>query len=395
MIHPRPTPIPSKRPSSNVAAGILWGVLLAVLLVRAGVHAGRPSSLTTYLAGGSAWANSAALYTNWRGFVYSPVIAWFFSLLVHLPPVVAAIAWRILTAGTFLWGLGALVRSGVFHRIPAESRWLVFLGVLPLSIGNIDNAQANPLVAGLMMLSVAAVQWEAWTLCAIAVGIATAFKIYPAALALLLCLVRPRQIAWRYALVLLLLAALPFAFHDSHYVTGQYQAWLRTRLADDRFHYPMKDAPLDLWYLLVRLGHLPIPPRAYTAFQVLAGGALAMLVWNRCRRGVPLPDVLAALYLLVTLWMLVLGPATETQTYVVLAPAACLLLVETFSTRDGPGTRWLAAAGFCLMLAAVGRDSLAPHLKSPLSLAMQPVAALLLFPAVLLSTRPATPPSPR
>jgi len=380
-------------PTWTIVATLVWSAVLIALLLRAGLHPQRPTSLTTYLTGGSAWAASQPLYTNWRGFVYPPVIAAFFSLFTHLPPALAAILWRLITAGAFLLGLGALLRSGVFHRIPPASRGLVFLALLPLSIGNLDNAQANPLIAGLMMLSVAAFQYQSWTLCALAVAIATTVKIYPVALALLLCLLRPRQLAWRIALLLLLLALLPFAVQGHDYVAGQYHAWLQTRLADDRFRYPMKDAPLDLWYLLVRVGNLPISERVYTALQALAGLALAAAVWRRSRTN-PLPDVLATLFLLVSVWMLLLGPATENQTYVVLAPAACLLAIQCLSGARLP-TRLLALAAFTLLLAAVARNSLTPHLKSPLCMTLQPVAALLLLAAIFCDTSAQMKTSPR
>ncbi len=360
--------------------------MLLALLLRAGLHPARPTSLATYLTGGSAWAASQPLYTNWRGFVYPPVIAAFFSIFTHLPLALAAVLWRILTAGVLLLGLGALLRSGVFHRIPPASRGLVFVGLLPLSIGNLDNAQANPLIAGLMMLSVAALQSEAWTLCALALAIATTFKIYPVTLALLLCLLCPRQLVWRIALMLFALYLLPFALQGHGYVSGQYHAWIETRLADDRFQYPMKDAPLDLWYLLVRLGHLPITERAYTTLQAIAGLALAALVWHRSRRGVPVREILASLFLLVSVWMLLLGPATENQTYVVLAPAAALLAVQSLRLPQ-LSTRLLSLSAFLLLLAAAARNSLAPHLKSPLWMALQPIAALVLLAAIFSDLR--------
>jgi hypothetical protein len=418
--------MPFKKPLWTIVAWALWGAVLAVLLLRAGLHPARPTSLTTYLTGGAAWSGAQALYTNWRGFVYPPVVAWFFSLFARMPLTWAAVLWRMLAAGTFLVGLGAVLRSGVFHRIPAAYRGIVFLGVLPLSIGNIDNAQANPLIAGLMMLSVAALQWEAWTVCAVAIGVATTFKIYPVALALLLCVLRPRQLWWRIALVLLVLGVLPFALQEPGYVSGQYHAWMQSRLADDRFHYPMKDAPLDLWYLLVRLGNLPLSPRVYTVVQVLAGAGIAGGVWTQSRRGVDLRDVLAELFLFVSVWMILLGPATENQTYVVLGPAACLVAVEALSEsrfsrayrgaerggedrdahsrmgqRPMPTTlargtgALLGLAAFGLLLAGVARNSLLPHLKSPLFMAIQPAGALVLLAAILVARREATPASPR
>ena len=374
----------------TIVASVLWGGVLVALLLRAGLHPGRATSLTTYLTGGAAWDARQPLYTNWRGFVYPPVVGWFFSLFNRMPLAAAAVLWRMLAAGTFLFGLGALLRSGVFHRIPAALRGVVFLGVLPLSIGNIDNAQANPLIAGLMMLSVAAVEWEAWSVCAIAIGIATTFKIYPVALGLLLCVVRPKQLSWRIVLVVGALALLPFALQERHYVCGQYQAWLQTRLADDRFHYPMKDAPLDLWYLLVRLGNLPISPRVYTVLQALGGAGLAGFVWNELRKGGALRDVLGDLYLFVSVWMLLLGPATENQTYVVLGPAACLVAVEAFCGANRLATRIPAYSAFTLLLAGVARNSLLPHLKSPLFMAIQPVGALLLLVALFMREGTAT-----
>jgi len=379
------------KPCWTIAASILWAAMLVGLLVRAGLHPQRPTSLATYLGGGDAWIASGPLYTNWRGFVYPPVIAFFFSLFTHLPPPLAAVLWRLLTAGVFLIGMGALLRSGIFHRIPRASHGLVFVALLPLSVGNLDNAQANPLIAGLMTLSVAAVQWEAWNLCALAVAIATTFKIYPVALALLLCLLRPRQLWWRIPLFLVLAGLLPFAVQNPHYVSGQYHAWLQTRLADNRFEYPMKDAPLDLWYLLVRLGIFPISERAYTALQAIGGMAIAAFLFRQSRRQTPLRDMLATLFLLVSVWMLLLGPATENQTYVVLAPAACLMAVQSL-TLPSVLRRLLTLSAFTLLLAAVGRNSLMPHLKSPIYMAVQPVAALLLLGAILI---PPTPPSPR
>jgi len=373
---------PSPRPICSIIASILWGAVLIALLLRAGLHPLRPTSLTTYLTGGAAWTAGQPMYTNWRGFVYPPVIGFFFSLFHHIPPTLAAILWRAITAGGLLLGMGALLRSGVFARIPAPSRGLVFIALLPLSVGNLDNAQANPLIAGLMMLSVAAFQWESWGVCAFAVALATTFKIYPVALAMLLCLLRPWQLSWRILAWLIAAALLPFLFQNPHYVSGQYQAWIQSRLSDNRFQYPMKDAPLDLWYLLVRLANLPISERIYTAFQALAGVAIAAWVLIQSRRKIPTREILATLYLLVTVWMLLLGPATENQTYVVLAPAACIAAIQALNIPL-PAARYLSLTAFAILLAAVARNSLLPHLKSPVYMAMQPIGALILLAAIL------------
>ena len=277
----------SSRSRWSIAAAFIWGVALIILLLRAGLHPARATSLTTYLAGGDAWSAGREVYTNWRGFVYPPPIAAFFGLLTHLPLAVTAVAWRAVTAGGLLAGLGALLRCGAFPRIPPRWHGLVFVGMLPLCLGNVDNAQANPLVAGLMMLGVAAFQWEAWTLCALAAGLAAVFKIYPVALALLLCVRRPRELPWRLILVVALLTLLPFALQSHGYVGSQYHAWLQTRLNDDRTQYPVKDAPLDFWFLLAHLGHFQANARTCNVTALLTGAALAAYVWWQARRENP------------------------------------------------------------------------------------------------------------
>lgn len=375
---------PAATPGWNIAASTLWGLLVLALLIREIIHPGRATSLTTYLTGGSAWMDSRAIYTNWRGFVYPPPIAWFFSLFTHLPPAVAGVLWRLMSAGALYLGLVALFRSGLFRRIAPSARGIVFLGVLPLSMGNIDNAQANPLIAGLLLLSVAAFQSESWTLCALVVAVATAFKIYPLALGLLLCLLQPRRLSWRLALFLVLIGLLPFAFHSSGYVSGQYHAWYQTRAADDRSQYPLRDAPLDLWFLLVRLGSLPLSSFVCRALSLLAGAGLALFVLIQSRRRTESRDLLATLYLLVSVWMLLLGPASENQTYVILAPAVCLLAVELFTNPNSIAARVLVSLSIACLFIAISRNVFFPHVRTPALMALQPVAALLLIPAIFL-----------
>jgi hypothetical protein len=129
---------------------------------------------------------------------------------------------------------------------------------------------------------------------------------------------------------------------------------------------------------------------------LIAGAALAVFTWLQHRR-MQFADLLAALFLLVSVWMLLLGPATENQTYVVLAPAACLLAVETWSHPASAAARSLALTAFVMLLAATARNSLFSHLKSPWYMAIQPVAALVLLAAILAAgfPKPATGWSPR
>jgi hypothetical protein len=58
------------------------------------------------------------------------------------------------------------------------------------------------------------------------------------------------------------------------------------------------------------------------------------------------------------------------------------LAVQSLTAARRP-TRLLSFSAFLLLLAAVARNSLMPHLKSPLWMALQPIGALLLLAGII------------
>jgi hypothetical protein len=361
----------------NIAALAVWLVIFLGLAVRTLANPNRATAFTVYRLAGSHWLSAQHLYGDWRGFVYSPIAAVFFAPFGNLPPGWGNLCWTWLNAGLFLLGVAAVLASGIYPGIKPRHRGIVFLLIVPLVLGNLDTGQANPTVIGLLLLAVAAVPAERWSLAALCVAIATYFKIYPLAVGLILFLIAPRKFGWRLLLALLVLGALPFLFQHWSYVSEQYHEWVATRSADDRRLYPLKDVPLDLWFLLVRFGHLPIPGFAYSAFQVLSGGAIALFCLVGVRKNWPKERVLAGMLALVCIWMTLFGPATEIQTYVLLAPAVVLTLVNALLY---PRPSWLRVGllvVYFLMVLAVARTSFLPSQKGLWILTIQPVAALL------------------
>jgi Glycosyltransferase family 87 len=360
----------------NIAALAVWLVIFLGLAVRTLANPSRATAFTVYRLAGSHWLSAQHLYGDWRGFVYSPIAAVFFAPFGYLPPGWGNLCWTWLNAGLFLLGVAAVLASGIYPGIKPRHRGIVFLLIVPLVLGNLDTGQANPSVIGLLLLAVAAVPAERWSLAAFCVVIATYFKIYPLAVGLILFLIAPRKLGWRLLLALFVLGILPFLFQHWSYVSQQYHEWVATRSADDRRLYPLKDVPLDLWFLLVRFGHLPIPGFAYTAFQVLSGGAIALFCLVGVRKNWPKERVLAGMLALVCIWMTLFGPATELQTYVLLAPAVVLTLVNAFLY---PRSNWLRVGllvVYLLMVLAVARTSFLPSQKGLWILTIQPVAAL-------------------
>jgi hypothetical protein len=206
---------------------------------------------------------------------------------------------------------------------------------------------------------------------------ATSLKIYPLAIGLLICVVAPRPFGWRLLVALLLLTIAPFLFQHWPYVVEQYRTWISTRSADNRLNYPIKYAPLDLWFLLHWVGHSSFPPSLYKLLQLASGGAIALFcAWGKRKRWA-VERLLTSLFCLALIWMILLGPATEAYTYVLLAPALILVLVHVF-TESGSGwlKLWVSTA-FILQLIAAARASFVPGFKPLWIFSAQPLSALL------------------
>ncbi|MBV8378821.1 MAG: DUF2029 domain-containing protein, partial [Verrucomicrobia bacterium] len=294
----------------NRCAFLGWGAVLTVLTLRPILVSHRGTSFDTYYLAGSHWLNGESIYSHWMGFVYSPVVAAFFAPFAWMSPISANILWRLLNSGFLLGGMAAVLKTKLFAGIKQSSFGLLYLLMAPLAIGNIDISQANPLVAGLLLLALAAVQTERWNSAALCIAIATCFKIYPIAMGLLLCLIAPRRFGGRFFIALLLLLVIPFLFQNWSYVANQYRDWVATRSSDDRRQWPIEKLPLDLWFLIHWVGHLPIPPKIYSLLQLGTAGALAMFCAVQTWRDWAKARVLIGLFSLASIWMTLCGPAT-------------------------------------------------------------------------------------
>ena len=357
-------------------AAAVWTVALLAISLRTAVAPALHSVFPIYAEAAEHWRMGEDLYqATGEPFRYSPLIAVFFVPFALLPPWLGGLAWRAIGVAVYLIALAGFSR----HVLPApwtnRQRALWWLLLLPLSLGSLNNGQSNVLVLGLILLSLVAVQGERWNLASCALGFACLCKVYPIAVALLLVLCRPRRLAARLAIVLGIGILLPFLFQHPNYVVEQYRQW--------SMHLQMNDRHLlapHLWYRDLRLVasalDVDIGYQAYQIVQLFAGAGLAACCLALLRVGCPERWLLTLLLGLGCCWMTILGSATESCTYTLLAPtAAWLVLLKAGSTLRG---RWLGWLGFALLC-------LAPLLASPGSgkqlwlRALQPLAGLLLF----------------
>jgi hypothetical protein len=362
-----------------VLAGVAWVGALGGLVARAFLSPERATNTARYLRAGEAWLDGGDLYRHAanKGFVYSPLAAICYAATTPLPTPLANSFWILVSGILLLGGLWAMMHGGPFAHLTPGLQGLVLLLVFPLALGNLDSAQANPLVIGFVMLAVAAASKGQWTIAAVAVGGATFWKVYPLAVGLLLVLVAPWRFSWRLLLVLLAGALLPFLFQSHDYVAGQYALWWDTRTGDNRLAYAIGIAPLDLWFLLVRVGGLPLGDGLYRVVQLVGGAGVAAFVLFGRVRGWPPARLLGGMFGLVCVWMTLLGPASEIHAYLLLAPAAALAVAGMLSCRADAFSRALAFAAYACLLLAILRVAFVPHVRLPVLLAIQPAGAIL------------------
>jgi hypothetical protein len=371
-----------------------WLAVVGGICVRVAMQPRVRTLFTTWSGAGRNWESGQDLYQKtWEShqdqFRYSPPTAVLLVPFGHLPVRGGGVLWRLLNAAVLLSGFAAWLRAGV-PGVRSSRAWaMAFLLILPLALGSLNNGQPNPLVIGLLLWAVALVLRDRWTAAAACVALATVWKAYPLAVGLLLAAAYPRRFGPRLVLALAVGAALPFLCQRWGYVASQYAQWVRKLTTDNnRKGWPLHLAYRDLW-LLLRVCHLRLPVRAYQVLQFGTAAAAAALVVAGRLRGWDRRQATLAVLALGTCWMTLLGPATESSTYVLLAPVLAWAVLSAtrqpwarwgaaVAEQSWPAAvRWMPAAAWWLFLAGV-LAGLAPWTNRVHALGLHPLAALLL-----------------
>jgi hypothetical protein len=335
-----------------------WALVFAVTSVR--VLVSKPRTHSDYLT----FANTARNWVAGKGiyrqtgddgyyddFRYSPSVAVALVPFSMCPDRLGNLLWRLVNLGAFLGALAWWGRK-VLTPLPTTNQLaLLFLLVLPLSIGNINNGQSNPLVLGLMLAAVAGVTEARWNLATILLAVAVLFKIYPIAIALLLVALYPRQLALRLTFAILAGLALPFLFQHPAYVAEQYQTWFHYLKSEDRQGMALAATYRDL-RLLFRAASVPLSAEVYMAIQLATAAAAAGIClfgqyarWSQQR-------LLTLLTGLGCCWMTVFGVATESCTYMLVAPTGAWAVMQARLEARSLPVRGLLVGSFLLFLVA-------------------------------------------
>lgn len=360
----------------KIAAVVAWSIPAIVILCRS-VSSGRHSVLATYAEAGQRWLDSEPLYKGGRGFVYSPPVAALFTSLALLSSPLRNALSLAINMGGFVAAISWWLNARLSPDIDKEKHALVFLFLLPLSIGNFYIGQVNPLLTGLLVAAIVAVNRRSMTLAALCVALSVYFKLYPVALGLVLAAVYFKEFAWRFLLALIGIGAASFFLQRPDYVWSQYQLWFESRVADNRRLYALPIAPRDL-YMVLRALHIPICDRVYVIIQVASGGAIALFGWlGRYRFRWLETRLLMAIFCLVCVWMMLCGPATESATYIMVAPAVILALLQSFAQGVPGWMRIMIVSSLGVFLMGLAINSFLRLQKNVYIMSVQPMAALI------------------
>jgi hypothetical protein len=392
------------------AAFIVFGLWLAVILgvtIRGIAAPHQNSVFLVFRDAGHAWLAGQPLYSHVGKYLYSPLAAAWFAPFALIPDWAASALWHLATGLAYFlaavcwfrrYESSSQIRCDI--ELPsAENKassgrlsstaptGLGLLLLLPLSIGNLNNGQASPLIIALLLCGCLATLDEHWTLAAGCISVATFFKVYPLAIGLLLAVIDPRKLSWRLILGVVIFGILSLVLQRPDYVVHQYGDWWRSLGADQRRVSTELGSWRDAW-LLLRIVHVPITVGAYAVLQAATALAAAIFcwwrskIWNRAA-------VIWSVFSIGCLWITLFGPSTELATYIFLAApvafACSQALISVIQKRPRLGWfQFLPIAAYGLLLLAEALNAWVPVIRQNNYLhAIQPVAALLFLGFIL------------
>ena len=378
------------------SVAVVWAFVMIVILARlAALDPGKRTLFPIYRDAGINWVEGRDQYPeNLTGdpfglFRYSPIVATMFSPFAVIPQKIGDSIWRLINAGLLLGGVVAIARA--FQGPTLDRRWLAILLALmiPPGLGHLSNGQCNALVIGLILIGYAAASEGRFNWAAACLAVATLFKLYPIAAAGLLMIVYPRRFGPRYAIALAVGIAAPFLFQQTDYVARQYQLWIQYTLREDRSTWELAATNVD-FQMLLRISGLTIGLTAYRIVELAVGLGFAFACLASIRARHPIQTTLVLALGLAGVWMTVFGPATESPTYLVVAPSvAWSLLVAWKSPADTPLDRFVRilttlSYGLFVSLQLMGVSG--ELFYAYRQMCPQPIAGLVFLAALMLST---------
>jgi hypothetical protein len=290
------------------------------------------------------------LYNHrWRFHVfhYSPLAAVFFAPFAAFPTPLGNALLRTTNLLVFLPALCWWMRTALPGEWSPRQRASFFLLVALMCTDCLLDVQVNVLLIGVLLAAMAAVGRERWWLAAGLCAFAVHLKVYPAALALLVCLFYPREFLGRWLTCMLVGGLIPFVLQQPDYVARQYQDWVCYGLNRGGAGYHFQDV-----MRLCTLWIIPFTRTTYNLIEVVAGVMIAGICWGHRRRGLTGTTLNNTLFALAGGWMTALGPSAEPVTYILIAPVLAAAVVGAWSEPQPGWVRVLVTVAVAILILA-------------------------------------------
>jgi hypothetical protein len=345
-----------------------WLVFSVVVTIKTFVSPHKHTVYTIFDLASLNWWRGLSMYDTASGFRYTPTFAIALTPMALLPRAIGGSLWTLAN----IWMLYVALR--LFARDMLADTWTrrreaVLLAVaLVISIRGFWAAQSNAMLLALVLLAGSMILRQNWWRAALCLALPVYIKIWPIAAALVLLACWPKQLGWRWLAIMAVLAVVPFATQRPSYVVEQYQSFgeLLVGPCQDRW-----SAFRDAWTIWETLG--TPDARIFRVLQLLAAaGVLAACLWKRIS-GAPTERVVLTAVALWPAWQLLFGPASERNTYGLLAPALALALITSWQSKHG---RVLACAAIaCFIIGSGGIERSLAH-YAPAAKAILPLGVV-------------------
>jgi len=336
---------------------VVFGLLVMATAIRALIQPRKHSVFSCYYMAGLHWGERQSLYdrSDMVGGIdvyrYHPVFAALMVPYSFLPENIAGMVWRIF-GGMCLGYVMVQALRAESGNIPSGLLALAGIPWILCSLTSLNNGQLNvELVSATAGATLLAVRKHSVG-CGVLLGIAVILKIFPVAYLGLFALVMP----WRMLVVAFVVIGgmfiVPFVAAPTSYVIQEYQSWMSFLGVDDRSNYSLKDGYRDLW-MLWRLSGLPTHRPTYQVIQVLGGLMLCIpILWAQNK--LDHRSLCRMIFGLSTGWILLLGPSSESSTYILLGPWLFWTVIESYKNPRGFQDYCLLGSIGCLVLSATG-----------------------------------------
>jgi alpha-1,2-mannosyltransferase len=314
----------------------LWCLFGLVIAIAVGLHPESRTVTPVYREAAASFAARGELYAEGRRFHYLPAFAVAFAPLARIPFPWAEVPWRLGGLALLACGVSALARMSADGRA-VDLFPLMTLLAIPSALSAARSGQTNLPLAGALALAAVAFASSSDTRTALWLGLGVVLKPLAIVMALLAAVLRLR-VAVRLTVVLAIVLLLPFAFADADYVLSQYRSLLTSWSSWSTTH---EHRFCDLAGLL-RTFHVEPPGRVMLALRAVAAATTLGLVVLTARRR-PAEQALLLLGLSAS-YLMLFNPMTETNSYVILAPAVAALAARALLIENRRQEAWILIA---------------------------------------------------